>query len=52
LNGDILSLDPSELADLLPERFHEARHTGISAVIQETYAEDFPCLLRVSHSPT
>ena len=47
LDGDILSLDPSKLAQLLPERLHENRATGSSACIQETYAEDFSCLLRV-----
>ena len=47
LDGDILSLDPSKLAQLLPERLHEDRATRSSAFIQETYAEDFPCLLRV-----
>ena len=31
----------------VPERLHENRATGSSACIQETYAEDFPCLLRV-----
>ena len=47
LDGDILSLNPSKLAQLLPERLQEDRATGSSACIQETYAEDFPCLLRV-----
>ena len=47
LDGDILSLDPSKLAQLLPERLHEDRATGSSAWIQETYAGDFPCLLRL-----
>jgi hypothetical protein len=36
----------------LPERLQEARHTGSSALIQETDAEDFSRLLRLSHSPT
>ena len=47
LDGDILSLNPSKLAQLLPERLHEDRATRSSACIQETDAEDFPCLLRV-----
>ena len=47
LDGDILSLNPSKLAQLLSKRLHEDRATGSSAWIQETYAEDFPCLLRV-----
>ena len=47
LNGDILSLDPAKLAQLLPERIHEDRHTRSSAIVQETDAEDFPCLLRL-----
>ena len=47
LDGDILSLNPAKLAQLLPERLHEDRATGSSAFIQETDAEDFPCLLRV-----
>ena len=48
LDGDILSLNPSKLAQLLPERLHEDRATGSSAWIQETDAEDFSWLLRVS----
>jgi hypothetical protein len=48
LDGDIFSLDPAKLSHLLPERVHEDRATGSSAIIQETYAEDFSCLLRVS----
>ena len=48
LDGDILSLDPAKLAQLLPERLQEDRATGSSAIIQETYAEDFSCLLRVT----
>ena len=47
LDGDIFSLNPSKLAQLLPERVHEDRATGSSACIQETDAEDFSCLLRV-----
>ena len=31
LDGDILSLDPSKLAQLLPERLQEDRDTGSSA---------------------
>jgi hypothetical protein len=52
LDGDILSLNPSKLAQFLPERLQEDRDTGSSAIIQETYAGDFPCLLRRGHSPT
>ena len=37
---------------LLPERFTKNRATSSSAKIQETYAEDFSCLLRLSHRPT
>jgi hypothetical protein len=48
-DSDILSLDPSQLAQLLPERLHEDCATGSSASIQETYAEDFSCLLRLSY---
>jgi hypothetical protein len=51
LDGDILSLDPSKLAQLLPERVHENRATRSSASIQETYAEDFRWLLRPGHCP-
>ena len=47
LDGDIFSLNPSKLAQLLPERLHENRATRSSACIQETDAEDFPCLLRL-----
>ena len=47
LDGDVFSLNPSKLAQLLPERVQEDRATRSSACIQETYAEDFPCLLRV-----
>src|SRR5439155_15294332 len=31
LDGDILSLYPAKLAQLLAKRLHEARHTGSSA---------------------
>src|SRR4029077_20648721 len=48
LEGDIFSLDPAKLSHLLPERVHEDRATGSSAIIQETHAGDFPWLLRVS----
>src|SRR5439155_25191604 len=47
LDGDILSLNPAKLTQLLPKRLHEDRAAGSSAIIQESYAEDFPCLLRV-----
>src|SRR6266481_1028437 len=47
LDGDILSLNPSKLAQLLPERVQEDRATGSSASIQETYAGDFSCPLRL-----
>ena len=50
LDGDILSLNPAKLAQLLPERLHEDRATGSSACIQETYAEDFSCLLRLDRN--
>jgi hypothetical protein len=39
------------LTQLLPEYVHHDRHTGSSAWIQETYAGNFPCLLRIYHSP-
>jgi hypothetical protein len=42
LESDIFFLDPSKLARLLPERLRKDRATGSSALIQETYAEDFP----------
>jgi hypothetical protein len=51
LDGDILSLYPAKLAQFLAERFHEARATGSSAWIQETYAEDFSRLLRLDPRP-
>jgi hypothetical protein len=47
LDGDILSLNLSKLAQLLPKRLQEDRDTGSSAIIQETYAGDFSCLLRL-----
>ena len=40
------SIHPS-LRQLLPERLQEDRATGSSALIQETYAGDFPGLLRL-----
>ena len=52
LDGDTFSLNPSKVAQLLQERLHEDCAPGSSAWIQETYAEDFPRLLRVYHSPT
>jgi len=52
LDGDILSLDPSKLAHLLPERLQKPCHTRSSAFIQETHAEDFPCLLRLGEIRT
>src|SRR5215831_7040917 len=48
LNGDILSFDPAQLVQLLPERVHHDRHTGSIAWIQEPDAEDFPRLLRLN----
>jgi hypothetical protein len=51
LGGDILSLDPPKLLHLLPERLPKNRTAGSSAIIQETYAEDFPRLLRLGHRP-
>ena len=51
LDGDIFSLNPSKLAQLLPERVQEDRATRSSACIQVTYAEDFSCLLRRGHRP-
>ena len=47
LDDEILSLDPLKLAHLLPERLHEDRATRSIAWIEETYAKDFPCLLRL-----
>jgi hypothetical protein len=51
LDGDILSLNPSKLAQLLPERLHEDRTTRSSACIQVTYARNFRCLLRQRRDP-
>jgi hypothetical protein len=42
LDSDILSLNPTKLAQLLPKRLQEYRATGGSASIQVTYAGDFP----------
>ena len=39
------SIHPS-LRQLLPERLQEAALPEAVLTIQETYAEDFPCLLR------
>jgi hypothetical protein len=47
LDGDILSLTPTKLAHLLPERLQEDRHPRSSAWIEETDAGDFSRLLRV-----
>ena len=47
LDGDILSLNPSKLAELLQEHLQQPCHTSSSASIEETDAEDFPCLLRL-----
>jgi hypothetical protein len=52
LNSDILSFDPPKFVQLLPKRFYKHRATGRGAYIQETYAKDFSCLLRLGHSPT
>ena len=46
LEGDALSLNPSKLAQILSERLHENRAAGSSALVQETDADDFSCLLR------
>jgi hypothetical protein len=46
-DGNIFSLNPSKLAQLLPERVNEDRTTGSGASIQETYAENFCRLLRL-----
>ena len=40
------SIQPS-LRHLLPKRLQEDLDTGSSGIIQETYAKDFPRLLRV-----
>src|SRR5262245_39462466 len=51
LDDDILSLDPSKLAHLLPKRIQEDRATRSSALIQVSYAEDFSRLLRPRLNP-
>jgi hypothetical protein len=51
LNGDILSLNPPKLAQLLAERLQKSCHTRSSASIQKTYAEDFSRLLRACPRP-
>jgi hypothetical protein len=48
LDGDVFSFNPSKLAQLLPKRLQEDCLTGSSAIIQEPYAGNFPCLLRVN----
>jgi hypothetical protein len=48
IDGDILSLNPSKLAQLLPKRVQEDCDTRSGAIIQETDAEDFSLLLRLS----
>jgi hypothetical protein len=47
LDADVFSFNPAKLAQLLPECVHQDRHTGKRAWIQETYAKDFPRLLRL-----
>jgi hypothetical protein len=47
IDGDILSLNPSKLSQLLPEYLQADRATGSSAIIQETYAVNLPWLLRL-----
>jgi hypothetical protein len=47
LDAEILSLNPSKLAQLLPELVQQPCHARSSTLIQEINAEDFPCLLRV-----
>src|SRR5262249_20379173 len=45
LDVDVFSFNPSKLPHLLPERLQADHATGSSAIIQETYAGDFSCLL-------
>jgi len=52
LDIEILSLNPSKLAHLLPERLRKDRATGSGAPIQKTDAEDFSGLLRLGPDPT
>jgi hypothetical protein len=47
LVADILSLDPSQLSQLFAERIQKYGATGRSTIIQDAYAEDFSCLLRL-----
>jgi hypothetical protein len=47
LDGNVFSLNPSKLAQLLPERVGLVRATGSSAWVKVTNAEDFSRLLRV-----
>src|ERR1041385_2004741 len=51
LDIDIFSLGPTKLTQLLPERLHKGSATNSSAWIQETYAENLPCLLRRGPNP-
>jgi hypothetical protein len=51
LESEVLSLNPTKLAQLLPERVDKDRATGSGAIIQETYAEDSPRLLRRGDTP-
>src|SRR6185437_4813350 len=50
LDGDVFSFNPAKLAQLLPEGPYEHRHTRSSAIVQETDAENFPHLLRMSRN--
>ena len=50
LERDIFSLNPPKLTQLLPERSQKAPSAGRGTSFQETYAEDFPCLLRMDGS--
>jgi hypothetical protein len=52
LDVKIFSFNPTKLAQLLLKRFQQDGTTSSSAVIQETYAGPFPCLLRRGLSPT
>jgi hypothetical protein len=51
LDGDILSLNPPKLAQLLSERFQEDRAAGSSAIIQKADAEHFSRRLRLCPRP-
>jgi hypothetical protein len=42
MSRDIFSVNPAKFVQLLPKRIDENRHTGSSAIIQETYAGTFP----------